>query len=201
MKFTKERLLNILSEDLSQANTTNQPGGSANVLRALTDPNALKTANDSLNKWGDIKKKMDSVMMKEADGNDDFEEVIDNLFMKKYGMTYFRDTYTPPPPAAPDPQGKLFPTPSIDMRHLVFSQLTPEAQTNFIMKQRRTYGDTSVEPVVKLLQAGEIMKAYHILKNMNESLANSEVFRIIAEAERPRITKGEILEFLKKHNK
>ena len=65
-----------------------------------------------------------------------------------------------------------------------------------------------ISQIIDLLKANKQKEAYtqlrrslDSLKENKENLVNSETFRIIAESEKPKLTKSDILEFVKQRKK
>jgi hypothetical protein len=117
--------------------------------------------------------------------------------------------------ATPDPnQLSLFPDkksePVVSKENTVISKMDP-IQFESVIEELGNKG-WIVKKVVALLKDGKEKEAYRELRKMldvlkeeeikiEESLANSEIFRIIAESERPKLKKADILEYIKKQKK
>jgi hypothetical protein len=82
------------------------------------------------------------------------------------------------------------------------------AYTQFINDIQNPYLKAQINQAVDLLKANKQKEAYSKLrglldnlKNLKESLVNSKTFSIIAQSEKPKLTKSDILEFVKQRKK
>jgi hypothetical protein len=115
----------------------------------------------------------------------------------------------------PDPnQLKLFPDeksePAEAKQNTIISKMDPIEFENLI--DRLGNKGWVVKKVVAFLKDGKQKEAYRELRRMldvlkeeaekiEESLVNSEIFRIIAESEKPKLNKADILDYIKKQKK
>ena len=109
-------------------------------------------------------------------------------------------------------QMSLFPTEKKkdvqEPANTVISKMDDAAYTQFINDIQNPYLKAQINQAVDLLKANKQKEAYSKLrglldnlKNLSENLVNSETFRIIAESEKPKLTKSDILEFVKQRKK
>lgn len=109
-------------------------------------------------------------------------------------------------------QMSLFPTEKKkdvqEPANTVISKMDDAAYAQFINNIQNPYLKAQINQAVDLLKANKQKEAYSKLrglldnlKNLSENLVNSETFRIIAESEKPRLTKSDILEFVKQRKK
>jgi hypothetical protein len=109
-------------------------------------------------------------------------------------------------------QMSLFPTEKkkevAEPANTVISKMDDAAYTQFINDIQNPYLKAQINQTVDLLKANKQKEAYSKLrglldnlKNLKESLVNSETFSIIAESEKPKLTKSDILEFVKQRKK
>ena len=109
-------------------------------------------------------------------------------------------------------QMSLFPTEKKkdvqEPANTVISKMDDAAYTQFINDIQNPYLKAQINQAVDLLKANKQKEAYSKLrglldnlKNLSENLVNSETFRIIAESENPKLTKSDILEFVKQRKK
>jgi hypothetical protein len=109
-------------------------------------------------------------------------------------------------------QMSLFPTEKkkevSEPENTVISKMDDAAYRNFLGKFRNPYTQTQVSQIIDLLRANDQKEAYSRLRKLldnlregKENLVSSETFRIIAESEKPKLTKSDILEFVKQRKK
>ena len=127
----------------------------------------------------------------------EIQDHIDELLFTLFGFTYFKDKTPVKPTAEPNPQPSLFPDKSAPIQQVPCFQSFPD-------DKKASFADTY--PVLKLIQAGKLPDALNALlrekqKNVNENLVSSEMFRIIAEAETPKLSKAEFLDYIKNQKK
>jgi|LakMenEpi03Aug12_release.lakeMendotaPanAssembly.Ray.scaffolds.fasta_scaffold155274_3 hypothetical protein len=158
-----------------------------------------------------------------------FSDMIDHLMYKKYKMTYFKPVEKkqletkPNEPEINDPQLKIdFPKektfePEKEEEIKPISQMSDSEFKETMDKKLMFGGDGSIFYVVNLIKKGveelknnpdsgknALRPAYIALqdiirKNLEENFADSKIFTIIAEAETPKISKKEILEYLNRN--
>ena len=186
MRITKQQLLDKLSE--SMVNNTNS------TISTVSDPNKtnqavqnvakLKTAVDQLNQ---------SLSPKNMGENDEIENIeqppirmemedhVDDLILKRYGFTYFK----------PKENNKFFGAMSDQEKN----NFTDNNHYFLLLKEYQvTHNEGILKKVfIMLTHTSGIQE-----NNSQENLAESTIFSIIAEAERPRLTKQEFLTFLNK---
>jgi hypothetical protein len=106
----------------------------------------------------------------------------------------------------------LFPTEkNKEMRepsNTVISKMDDAAYQAFLDGFKTSYMRSQISQIIDLLKANKQKEAYtqlrrslDSLKENKENLVNSETFRIIAESEKPKLTKSDILEFVKQRKK
>ena len=158
-----------------------------------------------------------------------FSDMIDHLMYKKYNMTYFKPVEVKQPTAKPeepeieDPQLKIdFPKEKTydfekEEETKPISQMSDSEFRDTMDKKMMFGGSNSIFYVVNLIKRGveelknnpesgknALRPAYIALqdiirKNLEENFADSKIFTIIAEAETPKISKKEILEYLNRN--
>jgi len=106
----------------------------------------------------------------------------------------------------------LFPTEkNKEMRepsNTVISKMDDATYQAFLDGFKTPYMRSQINQIIDLLKANKQKEAYtqlrrslDSLKENKENLVNSETFRIIAESEKPKLTKSDILEFVKQRKK
>jgi hypothetical protein len=109
-------------------------------------------------------------------------------------------------------QISLFPTEKkkevMEPANTIISKMDDAAYTQFINDIQNPYLKAQINQAVDLLKANKQKEAYSKLrglldnlKNLKESLVNSKTFSIIAQSEKPKLTKSDILEFVKQRKK
>jgi hypothetical protein len=90
----------------------------------------------------------------------------------------------------------------------VISKMDDATYQDFLNKFRNPYTKVQISQTVDLLRANKQKDAYSKLRKLldslrenKENLVNSETFRIIAESEKPKLMKSDILEFVKQRKK
>jgi hypothetical protein len=104
-------------------------------------------------------------------------------------------------------QMSLFPAEKkqeVEKPNTVISKMDDASYQRFLDGISNAFVRNRVSEVIEMLKAGDKKGAYvklrslvDSLKESKENLVNSETFRIIAESERPKLTKSDILEFVK----
>jgi anthranilate/para-aminobenzoate synthase component I len=88
-----------------------------------------------------------------------------------------------------------------EKRNTVVSRMNDAEYQEFLGQIRNAFVRNNIQKVVDLLKANKEKEAYSILRSLldslNENLVNSKTFSIIAESEKPKLTKLDILEFVK----
>ena len=152
---------------------------------------------------------------------------IDDYLKKNFGVTYFFDLNPKPAQDTPPVQGQLFTQqkPTRDAIPCIGRMLKRSEILDNIIKHDQDRAGSANEEKKSLDKSldfllnsngGKLNKAIEVIKKnsnnlssvvsqlmrLNENnLVDSEMFRIIAEAETPKITKAEIIEFLNKKKK
>lgn len=135
--------------------------------------------NNNLQKQiGDLKKSQGTPgMQNEVEGEDKeafYKEMIDNLLDTRYGLTFFE----------PRNEVPCYQTMSDDDKQRMIGR----------------YSGFGYPAIIAQLGRGELHNVYIMLQNMlhkkNESLVNQKLFSIIAENEAPRISKGDLIEYV-----
>lgn len=135
--------------------------------------------NNNLQKQiGDLKKSQNTPgIQNEVEGDDKeifYKEMLDNLLDARYGLTYFAQKEGVP----------------------CYQTMSPEDKQRMESK----YAAFGYTTVLSKIQKNELYNAYiflqNILQNKNENLVNQKLFSIIAENEAPRISKGDLIEYV-----
>lgn len=137
------------------------------------------------------------------DGNTSFfKDLIDHLMYKLYGITYFneitdKDEYKP----EQKPISQMSQSEFNDLSHIFKAKPGLSRVLSLIktaLGELNTSDMNNNNPLkVPYLTLQDISRREGE-ENLNENFINSEIFGIIAESETPKISKQEILEFLKR---
>ena len=163
---------------------------------------------------------------KDYDNSTDFyKDIIDHLMYKKFRVTYFNPIEHPKPrplqPQDTDPQLKLdfqSDKKEVEVEKNETKPISQMSQQEFSEYEHNIamYGVSDLLYVISRIKkametpyednngiGNPLKEPYILLQNLNKSKINeekfvdSEIFRIIAESETPKISKQEIIDFLK----
>jgi hypothetical protein len=204
-------------KEVNQAPTTKDIETASKNVEALTG--AVKSLGDNmqtLKDMGIVGEDFDA--SKNYETEDDFyKAIIDHLMYKKYRMTYFNPIESKSSePNQPEEEPKQDKQLSLDFpkeKEIEFpkeetpkpiSQMSDSEFNDYMQSKGHLNQDGSLYFVVNLIKKGSLRRAYIALqdiirKNLEENFADSKIFTIIAEAETPKISKKEILEYLKRN--
>jgi hypothetical protein len=194
-----QKQIKMLKENLDTSDNTGA------VINTLGDPNKAKSAIDTVNNLNTAMTNLKTTMTTENDELGDepvrleLEDHIDELLQSVYGFTFFKDMSTPDV-SHDDPNAPaLFPNKSMGKMVPFYQTMSSEEKTSINARsggiiKSLTSGDPNIlnDVFAKLIRLKQ-----EKTKIRENNFVDSEMFRIIAEAERPRLTKQEFIEFIK----
>lgn len=221
----KADFIKILKESNGVPSIQDINTAATNVEKMAQTVDKLGTSMEKLKDMGIVDEDFDTAKNYESQ-TEFFMDMIDSLLLKKYNVTYFKPAETSEPKQEPEtekepdaqlsldfPKEKRYEIPKEDTPKPI-SQMSDSEYKSYVDSKVSFGGDSSLFYIINLikkgvaeLQSGEtgntnpLRPAYIALqdakrKNLEENFADSKIFTIIAEAETPKISKQEILEYL-----